>query len=180
MHLNFGQSNAEQSGPSPAERWNHDRSLIATWLARESAGHFDSAELRADGSSYIAFPSPFGQISVHDYWSFARLGFQAANRALSHAEILKKQVPVLTLGYTRPDAADRAELVLFLNGEVIIEHGYAEAFGPFTEGKPQGELIAVESTKTPPGMNAVEPYSDPFLAQIVDAILEQTLKPPSI
>jgi hypothetical protein len=179
MPPSFGQSQ-DASTFSPAERWSHDRRIIASWLQRESGGHFDGAELRADGSSYVSFLSPIGQISVHDYWSFARLGFQPGDRAQSYAAILGKQEPVLTLGYTRPGETPlRAELVVFLNGEVVAE-GYAGAFGPLTAGKTSGELIAIETTKTPPGMNLVNLYSDPFLVSVINAIREQSFKPPGI
>jgi len=157
----------------------HDRGAIASWLQRESGGHFDGAELRADGSSFVSFISPIGPISVHDYWSFARTDFQSGNRGQSYAEILSRQVPILTLGYTRPSGQPpaRAELVAFLNGEAVVGQGYAEAFGPFTQGKPAGTLIAIESSAA--GMKAVELYSDAFLVEVIAAIRQKALKPPA-
>lgn len=182
MKLNFGFSHdPAASGPSPAHRWNHDRRAISSWLQRESGGHFDGAELRADGSSYVSFLSPLGQISVHDYWSFAHVGFQSGNRAQSYADILTRQIPVLTLGYTRPGQPPRpAELVVFLNGEVALDQGYAEAFRPLIEGKQPGELVAIESSKNPPATTLVDLYADPFLVEVIAAIRQQALKPPRL
>ncbi len=181
MDLSFGLfRKAGGNTPNAADRWRHDRSAIASWLQREAGGHFDNAEARADGSSYISFDSPLGKLSVHDYWSFCRPDFQSGQRAQSYADILGRQVPVLTLGYARPGAPDsgRAELIVFLHGEVVIRQGYSEAFAPLITGRAPGELIAIESTREPSAMKAVDLYADPFLVSVISTIRHQALKPP--
>ncbi len=172
---------AYRQSAHPGERWSHDRRVIAGWLLREAGGHFDGAETRADGSTFIAFPSHLGQISVHDYWSFARPDFDPSNRQQSYAQALSRQVPVLTLGYGRPgtDPAGRAELVVFLAGEVVTAGGYGEVFAPLVGAKQPGELIAIESTRVPAAMGAIDLYSDPFLVAVIGAIGQQTRKPPA-
>ena len=177
--MNFAKNPNSASTADLATRWAHDRRLISAWMQRETGGHFDHAEIRADGSSFIAFPSPVGEVTVHDYWSFARSDFQSADRARSYAEALSRQVPILTLGYARP-GADRSELVVYLNGELTTTVGYAEAFAPFTAGQPAGALIAIESTRQPAGMTFLALYDDPFLISVLTAIWQQTLKPPGL
>lgn len=164
---------------SPAQRWAHDRRLIASWLQREAGGHFDGVETRGDGSTFIRFSSSLGVLSVHDYWSFARIDFDATNRTKSYSDALSRQDPVLTLGYNRPGSAE-AELLLFLQGELRLDQGYAAALAPLLSGKKRGDLVALESSKNAAPTALVEPYSDPFLAAVIAAILQQSRKPPGL
>lgn len=161
-------------------RWTHDRRVLATWLQREAGGHFDGAQLRADGSSYVSFLSDFGPISVHDYWSFARPDFNSANRIQSYAEILSRQVPILTLGYNRPGAPNPSELIVFFKGEVVTATGYGEAFLPLIQELPDGSLVSLESGHSSSGTTLASLYNDEFLTKILDAIGRQTMRPPSV
>ena len=180
MFLSFGRKRDASGGSlSPAQHWDHDRRVISSWLLRESNGHFDGAELRSDGSSYIAFNGGAGRISVHDYWSFARFDYDASRRSQSYATILGRQVPILTLGYTRPGTPPvPAETVIFLCGELVVDQGNAAVFGPLSKGKSRGELVAIESTRNPPEMKPVNLYEDPFLTSVVATILDQAHKLP--
>ncbi|HEX3082186.1 MAG TPA: hypothetical protein VHQ86_02945 [Candidatus Saccharimonadia bacterium] len=162
---------------TPAELWDHDRRLIASWLLREVGGHFDKAETRADGSSFIQFPTTLGAVSVHDYWSFARYDFQLANRNQSYQEALQRQVPILSFGYDRP-AVGPSQLVVFLNGELTIAQG-AQTFAPFMAGKPSGALVAVETQAQTGHAAEAALYTDPFLALMLQAVRLQTQKPPA-
>ncbi len=179
MNLNLNPFSLKPKPLSPAERWRHDRSLIASWLQREVGGHFDGAEIRADGSSFLSFASPLGPITIHDYWSFCRPDFQTTQRIQSYAQILSRQVPVLTLGYARMSgqSSSRAELVVFLSGEVVVD-GYGEVFGPLVAGTKPGSLVAIESTQATP-MTSVELYADPFLVSVIANIHNQARKPPN-
>lgn len=162
---------------NPAALWDHDRRIIANWLLREAAPGFDGAEIRGDGSSFIQVPTPVGPVSVQDYWSFARLDFQPGDRRQSYLDTLRRQSPILSIGYTRPGAAP-SQFIAFFNGELNTGQGFAEAFAPFAAGKKPGELVAVETRSGGGAITALDLYADPFLVSVLEAIRNYAHRPP--
>ena len=166
----------DSTQPAPAQRWDHDRRLLANWLLRDAGSRYDGAEIRGDGSSFVRVITPVGPVALHDYWSFARVGFVQDQRAQSYQQILQAQVPILSFGYTRP-AKSPAQLIVFLNGELDTAQGTAGSFLPLLQGKAIGELVSIENSSSDGAMTDVALY-DEFLREVLKAALAKAATNP--
>ena len=171
--------NTSDSPASPAQLWDHDRRLISNWLLRDAESGFNGAEIRGDGSSFVQIQSDIGPVAVHDYWSYARLGFVQAERGQSYQDILKAQVPILSFGYTRPGRTS-SQLIVFLNGELDTTQGTVGSFLPIIQGKAVGELISIEINASGAGMVEVALYDDAFLQSMLRGVLARAAQVPGI
>jgi hypothetical protein len=148
-------------------------------MLRDAESGFNGAEIRGDGSSFVQFESAIGLIAVHDYWSYARLGFIQAKRGESYQEILKAQVPILSFGFTRPGSAS-SQLIVFLNGELDTSQGSVGSFLPIIKGKIIGELVSIENHVSGAGMVEVALYDNDFLQSMLHEVLARAAQAPSI